>query len=275
MNNHDPYRTQYVAPPIAVRPTESEEALTRRNAVRDELAKIKAIHMGLDIGQKQDPSAICITAVGERLSDRVEVVRGVKRPISETTYKVQHMERIDLGTAFYAVAQRVAQLVGALWDMEKRMRRDGALEPDEPQLPWDLWIDVTGLGAPVYEQIRDLLESEPKTDRTKLHAVRFTWGDRFLRGAYDGESDSLGKAYLVSRLQVLFQRGLLQLPPKHREAQAMARELKDYEIRVTENANDTYGAFKVGTHDDLVTALGLSCVEDPGLYVAQESIAMW
>ena len=38
----------------------------------------------------------------------------------------------------------------------------------------------------------------------------------------------------------------------------MARELEDYEIRVTEDANDRYGAFKVGAHDDLVTALGLA-----------------
>jgi hypothetical protein len=271
----DPYRSHYVAPPIAVRPTESEEALSQRNARRDELAAIKAIHMGLDIGQKQDPSAVCITAVGERPSGRVEVVRGEKRPILETTYRVQHMERIDLGTAFYGVAVRVAQLVGALWDMEKRMRREGALEPDEPQLPWDLWVDVTGLGLPVFEIIRDLLESEPKTDRVKLHPVRFTFGDRFLRGAYDGESDSLGKAYLVCRMQMLFQRDLLRLPPKHREAQVMAKELKDYEIRVTENANDTYGAFKVGAHDDLVTACGLSCIEDPGMFIAQEGVSMW
>lgn len=34
--------------------------------------------------------------------------------------------------------------------------------------------------------------------------------------------------------------------------------------RVSENANDTYGAFKVGTHDDLVTALGLAVQLDRG-----------
>jgi hypothetical protein len=35
-----------------------------------------------------------------------------------------------------------------------------------------------------------------------------------------------------------------------------------HEIRVSENANDLYGAFKVGTHDDLVTALGLATQSD-------------
>ena len=44
----------------------------------------------------------------------------------------------------------------------------------------------------------------------------------------------------------------------------MGKELLDYEIRVTEDANDHYGAFRVGAHDDLVTALGLATQEDRG-----------
>ena len=41
-------------------------------------------------------------------------------------------------------------------------------------------------------------------------------------------------------------------------AQELAAELRTYEILVDERANDRHGAFKVGTHDDLVTALGLA-----------------
>jgi hypothetical protein len=40
-------------------------------------------------------------------------------------------------------------------------------------------------------------------------------------------------------------------------------ELLDYEIRIDDNARERYGAFRVGTHDDLVTALGLAVQEDP------------
>jgi hypothetical protein len=71
----------------------------------------------------------------------------------------------------------------------------------------------------------------------------------------------LGKAYLVSRLQALLQCGRLHLP-RTREAEVLTEELLDYEIRVDENANDKYGAFKVGVHDDLVTALGLAVQVD-------------
>jgi hypothetical protein len=94
-----------------------------------------------------------------------------------------------------------------------------------------------------------------------MRAVTFTHGDRYDRG-----KGLLGKAYLVSRLQALLQTQGILLPPDHPEARAMADELKVYEIRVDTNANDTYGAFKVGTHDDLATALGLAVLDDPRDY---------
>lgn len=46
------------------------------------------------------------------------------------------------------------------------------------------------------------------------------------------------------------------------EARILAEELMEYEIKVSEDANDRYGAFQVGTQDDLVTALGLALQED-------------
>lgn len=36
----------------------------------------------------------------------------------------------------------------------------------------------------------------------------------------------------------------------------------EYEVKVSEDANDRYGAFKVGSQDDLVTALGLALQDD-------------
>ena len=67
---------------------------------------------------------------------------------------------------------------------------------------------------------------------------------------------------MVSRLQALLQTGRILLP-KTSEADALARELLDYELRVDQDANERYGAFKVGSHDDLVTALGLAVQEPP------------
>ncbi len=72
---------------------------------------------------------------------------------------------------------------------------------------------------------------------------------------------TLGKARLVSRLQALLRAGRLHLPA-HREATALARELETYELRVDDNGHARFGAFKTGTHDDLVTALALAVHED-------------
>ncbi len=47
------------------------------------------------------------------------------------------------------------------------------------------------------------------------------------------------------------------------QARQLAEELLDFELRVNENANLLFGAFRTGTHDDLVVALGLSCLDDP------------
>lgn len=94
--------------------------------------------------------------------------------------------------------------------------------------------------------------------------VYFTYGDRRIEhtSSPGRRQISLGKAHLVSRLQTLLQCHRLHLPPKMEEARVLADDLLEYEIRVDENANDRYGAFRVGRHDDLVTALGLAVQED-------------
>ena len=61
---------------------------------------------------------------------------------------------------------------------------------------------------------------------------------------------------------MLLQTGRLHLP-RTTESEKLAQELLDYEIQVDENANERYGAFRVGTHDDLVTALGLAVNKEP------------
>jgi hypothetical protein len=108
----------------------------------------------------------------------------------------------------------------------------------------------------------DILRREIRDARSVLTEATFTHGDR-LHGMIGSQRMSVGKAFLVSRLQALFQTSRIKLPANYPEAEAMARELMDYEIKVSEQGNDTYGAFKVGTHDDLVTALGLAVLRDP------------
>lgn len=185
--------------------------------------------IGVDIGQKRDPTAICVAELDER---KVEAR-------TEIHFLIRRLERLPLGTRYPRVADRVRDVVAGC-----RLRSPSSLA---------LYVDATGVGKPVVDLLAEQIEG------TRPTPVYFTHGDR--RMADGIEEVKLGKAFMVSRLQALLQTGRLHLPPTS-EAQVLAQELQDYEIRVDENANDRYGAFKVGTHDDLVTALGLAVQTD-------------
>jgi hypothetical protein len=59
---------------------------------------------------------------------------------------------------------------------------------------------------------------------------------------------------LASNLVALFDEGLVKVPKSSKEIEAIVEELL-YEIHVSEEGYDQYGAFKIGSHDDLVCAL--------------------
>ena len=181
--------------------------------------------IGVDLGQQRDPTAICVAE-----PERRESAGG-----TEQHFLVRHLERLTLGTSYPDVARRLKEVVA------------GASARAEPGLT--VYVNATGLGAPVVDLLR---ESSPGT---RIVACYFNYGDR--RTQESRTQVRIGKAYLVSRLQTLLQAERLHLP-RSPEAEILAAELRDFEIRVDQDANNRYGAFKVGTHDDLVTALGLA-----------------
>lgn len=231
----------------------------------------RIVQIGVDIGQKQDNTAIVVCQVLERLGKplpprtRFDIgqwrMAEIEHRQLETYYEARHIERVRLGTAYPQVAERIAALV-----MHPALAGSRIL----------VCVDVTGVGQPVYEMIYNAVSvlsgNQGKSLGTgiRMRPITFTHGDR-----YDRAGGRLGKAFLVSRLQALLQTGSIKLPPRHEEAQAMARELKDYEIKVDANANDTYGAFKVGTHDDLATALGLAVLDDPRDYHVKQGARLF
>jgi hypothetical protein len=51
----------------------------------------------------------------------------------------------------------------------------------------------------------------------------------------------------------------LKIAPELTEAATLTRELQSFQVKITDAANDTYGAWREGAHDDLVLASALSC----------------
>jgi hypothetical protein len=154
-------------------------------------------------------------------------------------YTVRHVERLPLGTRYPAVVERIVGIIEQLYSLDPR-----------------LLLDATGVGMPVVDMVRAALDARDIDIRVK--ACFFTHGDRLIQEAKEWR---VGKAFLVSTLQALLQSRRLTWP-RTSETEYLANELLDYEIHVDVNANDKYGAFKVGTHDDVVTAVGLSVIDD-------------
>jgi hypothetical protein len=184
--------------------------------------------IGVDIGQKRDPTAIAVAELEYRK-------REGRR---EDHWLVRHLERMPLGTPYPRVADRLARVA------EGVKARSGATPK--------VYLDATGVGQPIADEMgrRGL----------GVFACYFTHGDRRTEEGY--ATVKIGKGWLVSRMQALLQGERLHLPDTP-EARALAEELLDYEIRVDHDANERYGAFRVGTHDDLVTALGLAVQTEP------------
>ena len=207
--------------------------------------------IGADIGQQHDPTAVCVAEVlkssartgwalpaGERVVEPCDILPVTR---TETSYTIRFLERLPLGTPYPQVAERLALVVANI----------KVMKPTSLQLR----VDATGVGRPVV----DLLRQHPGLKGVGIVAVSITSGDKWEPG---GREATLGKAFLVGRLQALLQTGRIRLP-KTAEAEVLAQELRDFEIRVSESGRDTYGAFRAGSHDDLVIALGLATLQAP------------
>lgn len=219
-----------------------------------------AILIGVDVGQKSDPTAVAVVQVDVR--KRLDAYGNL---VPDTHYIARGLERLPLGTAYHAIGAHVAKRITAVRDRMLAI----AVAQTRPPCPQDVrervmkaaqrgpqvFVDATGVGKPLVDDLRRSVMG------VRVVACYFTHGDR--RTEVPPSEVRIGKAYLVSRLQSLLQTQRIHLPAGHNEAQVLAQELLNYEIRIDDDGNDKYGAFKVGTHDDLVTALGLAVQADP------------
>jgi terminase large subunit-like protein len=186
------------------------------------------VYLGIDIGQAHDPTAIVISDPEKR--------------DGELHYLIRFLQRLPLGISYN-------EIIGEIKKAYSRIPEPG----EKVELNKQLWIDATGVGKPIADLIRKEIPG------VQLHEVYMMGGEAKENIDASLREIKLPKAYLISRLQVLLSYGRVHLP-QTREALALKEELMNYTIRVNENANTEFGAFKVGTHDDLVTALGLACL---------------
>lgn len=186
---------------------------------------------GLDLGQLQDHAAFILVekVVSNSLPQSQDLVA---KPVYY--YNVRGIKRWSLGTPYPDIVDRVKLTL-------QRPQYAGA----------PVVIDGTGVGVPVVDMFRKAGMS------ARIRPVQITAGQTETSDAITGWN-KVSKVVLVSTLISVLQSRRVFWADGMPERIVLERELQDYRLKVTKDANETFDA-KRGAHDDLVMALALAC----------------
>jgi hypothetical protein len=186
--------------------------------------------VGADLGQAQDFTAIAVMERAELKGDWDPVMYAHRK---ETVYHVRLLERLALGTPYPDVVARVAGITRSA-AVAKRCH---------------LAVDATGAGRPVVDMLRR------SGLGCNMFPVTITGGDRESR---EGGHYRVPKRDLITGLQTLLQAGQLRIASGLPYAHALEKEMAEMRVKVTAPGREQFGAWREGTHDDLVLAVALA-----------------
>jgi hypothetical protein len=187
--------------------------------------------VGLDLGQSHDFTAI---AVVERVESVGEFDKAVWAPRKAVAARLRYLERLPLGTPYPEVVGRVGQVV-------RSPQVAGACH---------LIVDATGVGRPVV----DMLRAERLPCRLAPALITAGYQENQTNGYYH-----VPKRDLITGLRVLLEQQGLQIAARLEHGRALVTELAEMRVKVSIAGNEQYGAWREGTHDDLVLAVALAC----------------
>ena len=189
-------------------------------SVQTEAKREVDYHVGLDLGQKKDYTALVVLERHGKGNDAL--------------YHARHIERYPLGTSYPEIVVDVASKLNKMPTAER-----------EPILA----VDETGVGSPVVDLFRQARL------QARLEPIHITGGSSANR---ERGVNYVPKRDLVSIVQVALQTGRLKIASALPEAATLVLELQNFQVKITESANDTYGAWREGSHDDLVLAVAMA-----------------
>jgi hypothetical protein len=209
--------------------------------------------VGLDLGQEQDPTALAVL-------EQTEGPDPARPGARCWHYACVHLERYPLGTPYVAPHLPWPESVGD-WrpDMADRIKRDrhandGIVELvqtllSRPPLPGaPLAVDQTGVGRPVVDLFRS------RNLPCVLHAITITAGAHVTQEGWDW---TVPKRDLVACVQTLLQSSRIKIAEELSLCATLTKELSAFRYKKT-TANDLYGTWREGDHDDIVLAVALA-----------------
>lgn len=206
-------------------------------------------YVGLDLGQKNDFTALAILERAE-LQGGFDYTWMAHKKVVE--HRIRHLERVKLGTPYPEVVRRVREVT-----------RSGELRGQ-----CQLIVDATGVGQPVVDLLR-----EADLD-CRMRPVIITGGDlERMEGGYY----RVPKRDLVTGVQVMLERGELKIAAGIAEGELLVKEMAEMRVKVTLSGREQYGAWREGTHDDMVLAVALACwgVKKEWPYPLEGVNALW
>lgn len=146
-------------------------------------------------------------------------------------YHIRSLRRFDIGTSYPAIVSRVRAAI------------------DNPTIyPNLLLIDNTGVGRAISDLFRQ--------KGMHFYPITITGGGK---SNTDGRSVNVPKRDLVSTIQVLLQTKRLKIPTQLSESKNLLEEMKNFQVKISSSGHDSYGAWREGTHDDLLLSVALAC----------------
>lgn len=229
--------------------------------------------VGLDLGQRQDPSAIVVLEREKVVEDTGKVWAPADElelpPQQVSKYSGTMLQRFEQGTTYPDIVERVAALfcepklenqtlvpdwtgVGiAVLDMLRRAKRDPVRCPK-----------CKGNGTTGRESTGDICKTCKGNGKillkAKLRPVYITAGARW---SIKDDGFHVAKSELVSVLHVLLQAnpGRLEFDKKLSWTKTVSEELKNFKSKITDAGNETFAAWREKEHDDLVLATAIAC----------------
>jgi hypothetical protein len=208
--------------------------------------------LSVDFGQMLDYTAITL-----------EEIHG-PRPTHEI--HVREATRLPLGTSYPAIVEAVYDRYAVIGRYLQGLTRTWA-HPEEWVAYRSLVVDVTGVGRPPYDMLKERLCQEPQplptipwTPRREPIPLTFVSGTGFSR-APDGRGYHVAKVDLVSALAILFQ----ARPPRIRISEALPglsallQEFLQFRQKVSLRGQETYEAWRERDHDDLAFSVMMGC----------------
>jgi hypothetical protein len=217
----------------------------------DKVYGVSSYHVGIDFGQSQDFTALCVLREewATKSANSVDggVWREVEYALDDRRLEVVHLARLPLGTSY---VDQAAEIINLAKRTGEATRGEGSVHEDHIPALY-LVADASGVGRGPIDLIRKV--------GWKVRAVTITAGGQTTYHTEDNDWH-VPKRDLVVATQIAMQAGRLKIAKGIPDSEALKRELLAFKYRLTSAAHDVYGVDwrEGGEHDDLVLALCVS-----------------